>query len=148
RGQLLEYLKQVAAALTQLYQQEGLQHLGLNPRNLFLVGDQVRIADFGIAQLLWLPAGEALSRMNPRYSAPELVQRKLSPACDQYSLALIYHELLTGQLPRSAGTSQPISLTGLQGLPEAERTIIARALDRDPDKRWETCVALLAALGA
>jgi serine/threonine protein kinase len=146
REQLLGYLKTVAKGLTELYRQEGLQHLGLNPRNLFLVGDQVRLADFGIAQLLWLPVGETLSRMNPRYSAPELAQRKLSPACDQYSLALIYHELLTGQLPSTAGTSQPISLKDLQALPEAERTVIARALERDPEKRWESCRDLILAL--
>jgi serine/threonine protein kinase len=146
RDQLVGYLKTVAAALTELYCKEDVQHLGLHPRNLFLSGDQAYIADFGIAQLLWLPVGEAVSRMNPRYSAPELVQRKLSPACDQYSLALIYHELLTGRLPQAAGTSQPIPWSDLQSLPEAERTPIARALDRDPEKRWPSCAELISAL--
>jgi serine/threonine protein kinase len=147
REQLLGYLREVADALTELYRREGLQHLGLNPRNLFRTGNQTRIADFGIAQLLWLPLGEAVSRMNPRYSAPELVRRKLSPACDQYSLALIYHELLTGQLPQAAGTGQPIGLSDLGALPEAERVALARALDPVPERRWKTCADLLRVLG-
>ncbi len=146
RQQLLGYLKEAASALTDLSRKERLQHLGLNPRNLFLAGDKVRIADFGIAQLLWLPIGEPVSRMNPRYSAPELVQRRLSPSCDQYSLALIYHEMLTGYLPQTAGTSQPVVLSDLNALPESERAVIARAIDRDPKNRWETCLDLIQAL--
>jgi serine/threonine protein kinase len=147
RDRLLGWLREAAEALTELARREGLQHLGLNPRNLFLTGERVRVADFGVAQLLWLPTGEAVSRMNPRYSAPELVQGKLSPACDQYSLAVIYHELLTGQLPQGAGTGRPVSPADLQGLPGEERVALARALDPVPEHRWETCADLFDALG-
>jgi serine/threonine protein kinase len=145
RDQLLGYLWEAATALTELQRQHDLQHLGLNPRTLSLNGGRILLADFGLAQLLWWPTGGAVARMNPRYSAPELFRRERSPSCDQYSLALIYHELLTGQLPVFPGKGA--SLADLSELPEADQPTIARALDPSPEKRFETCVDLMRALG-
>jgi hypothetical protein len=119
RALLLAYLRGVAEALHGLAEQHGVQHLGLNPRNLVLQGDRLLLADFGLAQLVWLPAGQLIASLNTRYSAPELHQRQISPACDQYSLALIYHEMLTGYLPASLpgrrGSSPGLGSPGLRG---------------------------------
>src|SRR5262249_8499653 len=99
RSEVLGYLGTVAETLDSLQQRYGVQHLGLNPRCLLLDQGKPRIADFGLAQLLWFPSGQPVAERNARYSAPELLAKKISPACDQYSLALLYHELLTGVLP-------------------------------------------------
>src|SRR5262249_39469654 len=100
RGELLDYMRTAAEALDYLYQQHSIQHLGLNPRNLVFGADgRLQITDFGLAQLLWLPAGQALAQRNARYAAPELFDRHPSRGCDQYSLALIYAALLTGAHP-------------------------------------------------
>ena len=142
RPELLAYLRGVATALDFLYQRHGVAHLGLNPRNLLLEGGgRPSIADFGLAQLLWLPAGQAVARLNSRYSAPELFHRQAGSACDQYSLALIYHEMITGALP-----DQPE--VGGAGLEEADRAALARALAPDPAQRWGSCTELIAALEA
>jgi hypothetical protein len=113
----------------------------LNPRNLMLSGGKPRVADFGLAQLLWLPSGQPVAERNARYTAPELLERRISPRCDQYSLALVYHELLTGSLPpRGKGKSN----LGL--LPEADRAAIGRALERDPGRRYASNSELIQAL--
>ncbi|MBM4067527.1 MAG: hypothetical protein FJ271_01075 [Planctomycetes bacterium] len=152
RGELLEYLGYAAETLDYLYEQHSIQHLCLNPRNLALLRDgRVQIIGYGLAQLLWLPGGQAVAHVNGRYAAPELFQPKVGRACDQYSLALIYHEMLTGAFPFKGTTavSGSARLTvppDLDRLPEPDREVIARALDPDPHKRWPSCAALIRAL--
>src|SRR5262249_25093412 len=97
RRELLRHPLDAAQALDEVHREYRVQHLGLNPRNLVLAGGQLLIADFGLVALLWLPAGQEVGALNARYSPPELLGRGPAPAlvhCDQYSLALIYHELL------------------------------------------------------
>ncbi|MFM7152412.1 MAG: protein kinase domain-containing protein, partial [Gemmataceae bacterium] len=98
RIQLLEYLRSAAEGLQFLQKKYDLYHLSLNPRNLVLDGDRLQMAEFGILQQVWLPTGQVLGPLNPRYSAPELNQNRVNPSCDQYSLAICYHELLVGRL--------------------------------------------------
>ncbi len=152
RGELLEYLRYACEALDYLHEQHSIQHLCLNPRNLAILRDgRVQIIGFGVAQLLWLPAGQAVAHVNGRYTAPELFQQRLSRTCDQYSLALIYYEALTGAYPFAGSTlasasGRQLRQPDLERVPEAERDVIARALDPDPNKRWPNCTALVAAL--
>jgi serine/threonine protein kinase len=148
RAELLGYLRTAAEGLHYLYEKHAVQHLGLNPRNLLLENDRQRISDFGLAQLIWLPGGQPVAKLNVRYSAPELLQQQVSPACDQYSLALIYHEMLTGALLRRGQAPGPGGADGLslERLPVMDRDIVARALDRDPGRRWPTCVEFVKAL--
>jgi serine/threonine protein kinase len=48
RDQLLNYLREAAEALDVLNLQHGLQHLDVKPGNLFLVGNHIKVADFGL----------------------------------------------------------------------------------------------------
>ena len=167
QSELLAYLQTAAEALDQLYQQHGLQHLDLNPSRLLLDGRRVLLGDFGLAQLVWLPSGVKVSQAQMRYSAPELCQQLITRSCDQYSLAVIYQELLTGHHPfrgrvagaRSAqvGRLTPVAVArgkgrtdgpNLVSVPPAERVVLARALDLDPEKRFGSCVEFVRALRA
>ena len=146
RGELLEYLRSVAEVLDYLYHQHSIVHLTLNPRNLVLLADgRVQIADFGLGQLLWLPGGQAVGQGNFRYAAPEVFAGQVSRTCDQYSLALIYHEMLTGVHPL-ADSSKGRGKPNLERLPERDRQVIARALETDPAKRWPNLTAMVSAL--
>jgi serine/threonine protein kinase len=142
RDELLAHLRSAAEALHALFGRHKLLHLTLNPRNLLLDGERLLLADFGLAELLWRSARQAVAQLNGRYSAPELFAGTLSPAADQYSLALIYHELLTGRLP-----ADPSGLL-LEQLPPGDRPIVARALHPQPRQRWATAVEFIAALEA
>lgn len=145
RRELLGYLRAAAEALDFLAQRHDLFHLGLNPRTLLLDEGRLLLADFGVAQLLWLPAGQDAARLNARYSAPELFDQQPSAACDQYSLALVYAELLANTLPpRNATADGP----GLAALPVADRPVLARALHADPHQRWPSCTEMVQALEA
>ena len=107
RRQLLGYLREAAEVLDLMNQEHHLQHLDIKPRNLFLVSNHVKVADFGLVKSLsgnGKPAQIHLGAITPIYAAPELFLGSFSPHSDQYSLAIVYLELLTGSLP-FAGTN-------------------------------------------
>ncbi|MFQ3650947.1 MAG: protein kinase, partial [Gemmataceae bacterium] len=163
RDELLMLLRSAAETLDRMWEKYQLQHLGLNPRVLLVDKQTVRIADFGLIPLVWLPTGESAATLNPRYSAPELFERKLSKTADQYSLALIYAEMLTGVHPRpnrpggsgvirrpTLGTKSGATIRrprlDLDLLPAHDRKVIARALSPAPQERFSSCVEFLDAL--
>jgi serine/threonine protein kinase len=150
RAELLSHLRTAAESLDYLYQQHAIQHLGLSPRNLLLDNGRLLIGDFGLIQLFWLPAEQSIAQLSGRYAAPELGRRQVSPACDQYSLALIYHDLVTGarhsgpvRRPSNQGAPPPMELTKVAG---REKEILVRALDPDANQRWPNLTQLVQAL--
>src|ERR1700758_4869366 len=54
RDTLLRYLRDSAEALDHMYERHQLQHLDIKPRNLFLISDRVKVADFGLVRHLEL----------------------------------------------------------------------------------------------
>jgi serine/threonine protein kinase len=153
RAELLEDLQALAGALDELQAEHGLQHLTLSPRSfLVLPGGKLRIADFGLAELVWLPGGHHAGALNTRYAAPELFEGLVSPTCDQYSLALIFQELLTGVHPFRNLNPRQMAVARQRGrpdvalLPATDRAIMLRALHNDPTQRFPNCTAFLEAL--
>ena len=90
----------------------------------------------------------------PLYAAPELFLGNLSLHCDQYSLAIVYQELLTGALPFHGKNLRQLLLQhtqenpDLQPLPSHDRAIVARALSKNPEHRFATCLDFVRALKA
>jgi hypothetical protein len=162
RAELLSYMRQAAAALDAAARDLRLPHLGLHPRNLLLDRGQLQVADYGVVPLVFLPAGRTAARFNPRYAPPEGLEGRFVSQSDQYSLALIYAEMLTGAYPRSrpSGSGTHRRLTGssplvpvnrgfkidLDLIVACDRDVLARALDSDPSRRFESCTALVQAL--
>jgi eukaryotic-like serine/threonine-protein kinase len=153
RDDLLRYMRDAAEALDYMNEKHKLQHLDVKPRNLFLICDRVKVADFGLVKHLdRQSASGLLGGVTPLYAAPETFKGKISERSDQYSLAVVYYELLTGQRPFSGKNVRALMQQHLQeepdlrAVPEAERPIIARCLAKDPAKRFPNCMAFLRAL--
>jgi serine/threonine protein kinase len=161
RADVLRYLTESAEVLDLMNLEYGLQHLDIKPRNLFLIRGHVKVADFGLVQSLGdkpnaadgAAEGMNLSAITPLYAAPELFRSTISPHCDQYSLALVFHELLTGQLPfngknlRQLMFQHTLEKPPLEALPAADRPAVARALSKDPQQRFGSCTDFVRALG-
>lgn len=150
RAELLADLRAAAEVLDYLAAQHDVQHLSLTPRSLVLDHGWLRLAEFGYAHLLWQPAGQDVAQCNTRYAAPELFTRNISRHCDQYSLALIYAEMLTGVHPfrgrPASDTTRSRAIPDLHKLPEQDQAVIARALETDPTRRWPSCTDMMLAL--
>src|SRR5439155_26681374 len=77
---------------------------------------------------------------------------QLSRHSDQYSLAIVYQELLTGTLPFNGKNVRQLLFQHtreqpkLDALPERDRALVARALSKDPEKRFKSCMEFVLAL--
>src|SRR5207248_874104 len=72
RDDLLRYMRDAAEALDHMNEKHGLQHLDIKPRNLFLVSDRVKVADFGLVRALERAGSSGLlSGVTPLYAPPE-----------------------------------------------------------------------------
>jgi serine/threonine protein kinase len=152
RDELLRYLGETAEALDLMNQEHNLQHLDIKPQNLFLVHNHVKVADFGLVKALEGRLASVTGGLTPVYAAPETFDGKISRFSDQYSLAIVYQELLTGRRPFQGTSVRQLVLQHLQGtpdlspLPPHDRPIVARALAKDPDQRYPSCLDFIQAL--
>jgi serine/threonine protein kinase len=153
RDALLRYVRDAAEALDHMNEKHNLQHLDIKPRNLFLISDRVKVADFGLVKHLERSGASGfLGGVTPLYAPPETFSGAISGRSDQYSLAIVYQELLTGQRPFNGKNARALAHQHLneepelRSLPESERPIVARALSKDPAKRFPNCLAFVRAL--
>src|SRR5437588_3392970 len=134
RGELLGYLEEAAEALDLMNNTYQLQHLDIKPQNLFLVHQHIKVADFGLVKDLEGMQASVTGGVTPVYAAPETFDGWVSRFCDQYSLAIVYQELLTGQRPFAGTNIRQLILQHLQAtpnvspLPPGDRPVIAKAL--------------------
>lgn len=145
RAQLLDFMRDAADALDFLSQKHALQHLDVKPGNLLIIADRIKVADFGLIKDLHDQNQSLVSGLTPTYSAPEIFDGRPDYRSDQYSLAIVYMEMLTGQVPfsgKSTGELARQHLTrspNLESLPPADRPLVARALAKNPLDRYATC---------
>ncbi|MEM9186190.1 MAG: tubulin-like doman-containing protein [Planctomycetota bacterium] len=152
REELVGYLRDAADALDFLHTEHDLQHLDIKPENLLLLAGHVKVADFGLVKSISNHTQSLVGGMTPTYAAPEVFQGRPSKHSDQYSLAVMYQELLTGALPFAGANVAELTLQhmnqepDLAALSEQDRYVISRALAKDPEYRFESCGAMVRAL--
>jgi serine/threonine protein kinase len=153
RDELLRYLADTAEALDFLSQRHSLLHLDIKPENLLILGDHVKVADFGLVKELASRTQNSLvSGLTPTYAAPEMFDDEPSAQSDQYSLAIVYQQMLVGTLPFPGRTAAQLAKQHTQAepqlmsLPAEDRPVIARALAKKPTDRYPTCRAFVEAL--
>jgi hypothetical protein len=154
RDELLRYMEESAEALDLMNNEYGLQHLDIKPQNLFVVHQHVKVADFGLVKDLEGSQASITGGITPVYAAPETFDGRVTRYSDQYSLAIVFQELLTGQRPFNGANVRQLIMQHLQAppnvspLPPADQPHIARALRKLPEERFPTCRELVLALRA
>ena len=153
RDELLRYMSDAAEALDFLSQRHHLLHLDIKPENLLVLGDHIKVADFGLVKELASRTQNSLvSGMTPTYASPEMFDDEPSAQSDQYSLAIVYQEMLVGTLPFPGRTAAQLAKQHTQtepqlmSLPAEDRSVIARALAKSPTDRYPSCRAFVDAL--
>ena len=152
REVLLSYMADAADGLDYLSRSFRLQHLDVKPGNLLMVGGHVKIADFGLLKELGEIEQSVVAGLTPVYAAPEVFDGRPSSTSDQYSLAVMYQEMLTGRRPFSGRTIAQLatqhvhSSPNLEPLPPLDRPIVAKALEKDPGRRFASSTEFVDAL--
>jgi serine/threonine protein kinase len=139
----------VGEALSYLHR-NGIIHRDLKPENILLhEGENPRVSDFGIAVLRAGASPGASTRTRGGlgtlgYTAPEQQYGlKIDERVDQFSLAAVAYEMLTGHLP--LGIFKPPSALNPKVGPRTDATIL-RALQENPKERFATIRDFTAAL--
>src|SRR5262249_39828718 len=154
RDELLRYMEEAAEVLDLMNGEYQLQHLDIKPQNIFMVRNHAKVADFGLVKDLEGMMATVTGGITPVYAAPETFDGKVSRFCDQYSLAIVYQELICGQRPFSGTSLQQLIMQHLSAapnlapLPKCDRTPIARSLSKKAEGRYPTCADLVTALRA
>lgn len=156
---VVSYVKQIADALQYAHDELRLIHRDIKPENM-LVGrrDEILLSDFGIALVAQSSRYQGTQDVigTVAYMAPEQIQGKPGAASDQYSLAVVVYEWLTGDRPFHGSFTEmctqhifapPPSLREkAPSLPHHIDLVVLQALAKDPQQRFENIQAFANAL--
>jgi len=152
REKLFDVLRQTAVALDYAHG-KGIVHRDIKPANIMIsVDGEAKITDFGVAKILSQAMTQTRSVLGtPYYMSPEQIQgSKIDGRSDQFALAVIAYELMTGERPYAADslptllfkivkeTAAPPDRVNPSLAPEVGG-VLQRAFSKEPGERFETC---------
>jgi len=149
---ILDILAQTATALDYAHKR-GIVHRDMKPANIMIhERTTAKIADFGVARIQSHQMTQAGSMVGtPNYMSPEQIQgQSVNGRSDQFSLAVIAYELLTGEKPFAGDSIPALAFKIVQDEPMAVHrlnpslewpvdTVLKRALSKKPEDRYPTC---------
>jgi serine/threonine protein kinase len=160
RRDRLTALAQIADALDHVHA-TGIVHCDVKPSNILALenfwSDGVILTDFGIARSMTEGIGYRPKNVDASlpYAAPEVLRGHApSAASDEYSLACTAVELLTGSAPFKAKTAMALIAAQIgnpvprysrrfEWIPHSFDSILAKAMAKDPDRRYQSCSELI-----
>jgi serine/threonine protein kinase len=169
-SRVVSQVKQIASGLTAAHD-TNVVHRDLKPQNILVlevVGHEqelIKIVDFGISKVKDLTTDittKATVMGTVQYMSPEQARGSsddIDAKTDQFALAAIVYEMLTGHDAFTGGSAssilyqivheEPVGLADAGGpIPPAVRAVLRRALAKDKDRRFPTVMAFSTALEA
>jgi serine/threonine protein kinase len=157
--QLIQLLTQTANALDYAHR-KGIIHRDVKPANVMVHEDSIaKVCDFGIAKITSQSMTQTGVVMGtPSYMSPELIKGEtLTGASDQFALAIMAYEILTGQKPFKADYLPTLFFKVCSDEPPAVHEVnptlgpmvdraVRKALAKKPEDRYATCTEFLKTL--
>jgi serine/threonine protein kinase/Tfp pilus assembly protein PilF len=161
----VHHAKAIASALDYAHRQK-IVHRDIKPENVMLYEGEAMVMDFGIAKAVSSAANETLTQTGmmvgtPAYVSPEQAsgEQNIDGQSDQYSLACVLYEMLSGDRPFTGATAQavltkrftemPKSLREVRGsVPEHVERAVTKAMAAVPSDRFTSTAVFAQALGS
>jgi hypothetical protein len=159
--QVLVWFHGIAAGVAYLHD-HGIVHRDLKPGNIFREEGATmgtwfpKVGDYGLSKFISCSrrSGHTKSIGTVHYMAPEVAHGRYGKELDIYALGAILYELLTGRVPFDGESVGEVLMKHLTALPEVSqlaepyRSVVGRALEKDPARRFATAGEMAAALPA
>src|SRR5262245_3091044 len=147
------WFRGIAEGVAYLHE-HGIVHRDLKPGNIFEDAGYVKIGDYGLSKFISTSrrSGQTESVGTFHYMAPEIGKGVYGKEIDIYALGIVLFEMITGRTPFDGESSQEIIMKhltadpDLSGVPQPFRTIVQRALQKDPEKRFHNAAEMVALL--
>src|SRR6266545_150559 len=150
----IRHARAIASALDYAHRQN-IVHRDIKPENVMLYEGEAMVMDFGIAKAVSAAGTETLTQTGmmvgtPAYVSPEQAAgEELDPRSDQYSLACVLYEMLSGERPFTGPTAQAVMAKRFSETPKPIRTVrstvpenveraIGKAMSTDVTERFRT----------
>jgi putative two-component system response regulator len=159
--EVVRVLEPLGSALDYAHAQ-GILHRDIKPSNILIQENGTPVlADFGLAKIagsMQRLTGSGIVMGTPEYMSPEQAADEfVGPAADLYSLAVVAYEMLTGRVPFLGDTPAAVLLSHVTKAMPATRElkgelsahiedVLRRALSKQPEERYSSAAALIAAL--
>lgn len=156
-GEIIAMIEQILGALEHAHQ-KGIVHRDIKPQNIMLLKNGIiKVTDFGIAKL---PNAETVTMQDSAigtvyYISPEQASgSQIDARSDIYSLGVMMYEMATGKLPFTADSPVSVALMQINddappakeanpAIPLGLSQIIARAMNKDPELRYQSATQML-----
>jgi len=161
----LHHTRAIASALDYAHRQS-IVHRDIKPENVMLYEGEAMVMDFGIAKAVSAAGSETLTQTGmmvgtPAYVSPEQAagETNIDGRSDQYSLACVLYEMLSGERPFTGATAQAVlakrftetvkPLRAIRGnVPEYVERAVTRAMSTDASGRFATAAIFAQALAS
>jgi serine/threonine protein kinase len=147
------FVAEIARGLTYLHGC-GIVHRDLKPGNIFYENGQIKIGDYGLSKSISMTAfsGQTIAVGTLHYMAPEIGDGRYGATADIYALGVILYEMITGKVPFAGSSWGEVIIkhargeVNLDGVEEPFKSVIAKAMAKDPAGRYQSAMEMAEAL--
>ncbi len=130
----------------------GVVHRDIKPANVFVENGTLKVGDYGLCKSITSAQKQTRTVGTVHYMAPEVGSGNYTKSIDIYACGVVLHEMLTGTLPFDGESDGEILMKHLTAtpdlslVPEPFRAVVAKALDKNPVRRYGSMVELARAV--